>query len=121
MVPTTIVPFESVNLPMVALGTDETPPEEVDASVLDVGAAGFCAEVAPRLEKFQVPAGDRNRVTSGSVIVNDSTSSRFEKIKGKIWTPAVSCFAMRKGEWLNAGSSAMDTLSTVTPPEKIAS
>ena len=50
----------------------------------------------------------------------ERTSSRFEKISGISSTPTVRSFAVRNGEVLNFGSSAMATSLTVTPPEKIA-
>ena len=53
--------------------------------------------------------------------MSDWTSILFEKISGISETPTASCFAVRNGDWLKAGSSAMETSSTVTPPEKIES
>src|SRR6185437_16869069 len=79
----------------------------------------FFAPVVPMLEKFQVPEGERSSETCGSVMVKDETSSFLEKISGIIATPAVNCLACKKGVLLKAGSSAITTLSTVTPPERI--
>ena len=71
------------------------------------------------LEKFQVPEGERSRETCGSVTVKEETSNFLEKISGISATPAVNFLACKKGVLLKAGSSAITTLSTVTPPERI--
>src|SRR5579872_261976 len=54
-------------------------------------------------------------------MVSPVTLSLREKIKGVSSTPSLSCLARRKGEWLNAGSSAMDKSLAVIPPESSAS
>src|ERR1700735_4527437 len=49
------------------------------------------------------------------------TLTCLEKIKGTRSTPTASDLAVRKGDLLKLGSSAIEISETVTPPEKIAS
>src|SRR5271170_6318526 len=49
----------------------------------------------------------------------DCTSSFFEKINGSSATPTLRDFVVKNGDLLKAGSSAMETSETVTPPERI--
>src|SRR5579863_6604495 len=95
--PTIILPFDSFSFSTEKLVVPLEPDffEEV--------------EELPKFEKFHVPADDLISATCGSVIVNERTSSFFENIRGIRFTPTVSSFAVRNGDLLNAGSSAMET------------
>ena len=89
------------------------------------GVAAFCVGEAdwedfllPRLEKFHFsPFCERTRLICGPSRVRSVTCSALEKISGINSTPTFKDFACTKGDWLKAGSSAMEMLSAVTPPE----
>ena len=79
-----------------------------------------CAPVfPPKVEKFHFPCWFRTRLSSGFSIVRPVTLSVFEVIRGNISTPTLKLFAVRKGEVLKAGSSAIDRSEAVSEPEKI--
>ena len=62
---------------------------------------------AARLEKFHFPFGPLSSTIDGSSNVSPVMFSCFEKMSGINSTPIFRLFAVRKGDLLNAGSSAM--------------
>src|SRR5271155_1791249 len=76
-------------------------------------------EPDPMLEKFHFPDGVRNNVASGSLTVMPEISRWREKIRGISFTPTAIDLVLAKSPELNAGSSEIETLSTVTPADRM--
>src|SRR5215470_15233326 len=72
-----------------------------------------------RVAKFHLPSALRIRLTSGLPMVRPFTLSAFEVISGHISTPTLNDLAVRKGDLLKLGSSAMERSSAESAPEKI--
>src|SRR6267143_650062 len=83
-----------------------------------VGEAAWVDFLLPRLEKFHFsPFCERTRLICGPSRARSVTCSVLDKISGINSTPTFKDFACTKGDWLKAGSSAIEILSAVTPPE----
>src|ERR1700730_369666 len=65
-----------------------------------------------------MPPGLRSSVTSGLSIIMRVMLRSLCKIRGSSSTPTLTDFAVRNGELLNLGSSAMDKLSAASEPLK---
>jgi hypothetical protein len=107
----------TVNRPL-EIFTSLTERSRLDALAGAAGAA-LALEPAPSAEKFQSPAGDCSSQICGWSMAMLVTATRREKMSAWRSTPACSDFASRKAVRLNAGSSAMDKSSAVTPPDRI--
>src|ERR1700683_5249547 len=111
-----IFPFSILSFPTL-MASAPGAPGEFDAAAGAGLLPGLFA--GPRPQKFHVPFEAWIRLTSGSFTVSERTSSFFEKISGSSSTPTLKDLVVKNGDFLNAGSSAIETSVTVTPPEKI--
>ena len=89
--------------------------------LLGLAAVAFLLWVwlAPRVEKFHAPAGERSSVTLGWSMVKPVTWMAREKIRGSSSKFTLRDLALRNGPVLKEGSSEMLIFSTATPPESI--
>src|SRR5437763_6470144 len=114
---------------LLAWPSDTRPPEIFTclterSSLPPVGADaadGGLDTLAPSLEKFQTPAAFCQRAICGPSIVISVTLSLRSEINGQSSTPILIDFALTKGAWLKAGSSAMERSAAATPPDKMES
>src|SRR5260370_35816399 len=86
----------------------------------DCGVGGF-ERFAPSFEKFQTPAGVCNSAICGRSILISVTLSLRAEIYCQRSTPIFIDFALTKGAWLKAGSSAMERSAAETPPDRVES
>src|SRR5437773_11025642 len=80
------------------------------------GAEG--ALLVARLEKFHCPLALRMRLTSGLSMLKPVMFRALEVISGNISTPTLNALARKNGDWLKLGSSAMESVSADSEPEK---
>ena len=108
-------PCPTRSLPSVTLNSSTE--RLLDGAPPDVGAVSVL--VAARLERIHFPLGPLSSVIDGSSNVRPVMFSCFEKMSGINSTPIFKLFAVRKGDVLNAGSSAMRIFAAETLPLKI--
>src|SRR5215471_1353684 len=92
------------------------PPGEPGAFAGLAAGGAELREEPPIEEKFHLPDTSRNKFTSGLSIAIPVRCSEREKISGIISTPTFNDLAVRKGEELNFGSSAMERFPAVSKP-----
>src|SRR5262249_6379499 len=92
------------------------PPGELGAFAGLAAGAAEVREEPPMEEKFHLPDTSSNKFTSGFSIATPVRCSEREKIRGLISTPTFNDLAVRKGEELNFGSSAMERFPAVSEP-----
>src|SRR5436309_10199889 len=68
-------------------------------------------------DRFQCPAALRRSITSGFSIVSPVMCTARDVIRVSTSTPILNDFAVRKGDLLKAGSSAIDRSSAEREPE----
>jgi len=74
-------------------------------------------ESPAREDKFQRPAASRRSITSGFSIVSPVMRTAREKTRVSTSMPILTDFAVRKGDLLKAGSSAIERSSAEREPE----
>src|SRR6266567_8880083 len=87
--------------------------DEEDAESLDGDG-----EETPRVEKFQLPAGERRNVIRGSCRRSDSIRRCFDVTSGSNAMPTRTDLAVTNGVRLNIGSSAIDKSSMTALAER---